>query len=111
MQICIGAISADALPQYNIIKMTLYRDKIKTKVDNFKKVNKEGRMTLDDDFTTFPGRGELLSDLINTCLLVHNLLPIFNCLINHSVLSLASLRTGVVPSKWNPFSLYLMSES
>ena len=42
--------------------MKLYRDKIKTKVDNFKKANKEGRMTLDDDFTPFPGRGELLSE-------------------------------------------------
>ena len=52
----------DALPQYNIIEMKLYRDKIKTKVDNSKKVNKEGRMTLDDDFTPFPGRGELLSE-------------------------------------------------
>ena len=54
----------DALPRYNIIQMTLYRDKIKNELDNFKKVNKEGRMTLDDDFTTFPGRGELLSDHI-----------------------------------------------
>ena len=42
--------------------MTLYRDEIKTKVDNIKKTNKEGRMTLDDDFTPFPGRGELLSE-------------------------------------------------
>ena len=53
----------DALPRYNIIQMTLYQDKIKND-DNFKKVNKEGRMTLDDDFTPFSGRGELLSDLI-----------------------------------------------
>ena len=49
--------------------MTLYRDKIKNELDNSKKVNKEGRMTLDDDFTPFPGRGELLSESNNTCLL------------------------------------------
>ena len=49
-------------PSTTSLKMTLYRDKIKTKVDNLKKINKEGRMTLDDDFTPFPGRGELLSE-------------------------------------------------
>ena len=43
----------DALPRYNIIQMTLYRDKIKNELDNSKKVNKEGRMTLDNDFTRF----------------------------------------------------------
>ena len=59
--------------------MKLYRDMIKIKVDNFKKANKEGRMTLDDDFTPFPGRGELLSEYDNTCLLFVNLLPTFNC--------------------------------
>ena len=42
----------DALPWYNIIQMTLYQDKIKND-DNFKKVNKEGRMTLDNNFTRF----------------------------------------------------------
>ena len=61
--------------------MTLYRDKIKTKVDNLQKINKEGRMTLDDDFTPFPGRGELSSEYDNTCLLFIfvNLLSTFNC--------------------------------
>ena len=69
----------DALPRYNIIQMTLYRDKIKNELDNSKKVNKEGRMTLDDDFTPFPGRGELSSEYDNTCLLFVNLLSTFNC--------------------------------